>query len=44
MSLPASGRFDLVPVRPRVLSVRTIADVAPALGAALGLPSGMKPL
>lgn len=41
MSLPASGRFDLVPVRPRVLSVRTIADVAPALGAALGLPSGM---
>ncbi len=43
MSAPKSigkARFDLVPIKPRVLAVRTIADVAPALALSLGLPEG----
>ncbi|MFO0573147.1 MAG: ethanolamine utilization microcompartment protein EutL [Polyangia bacterium] len=38
-STPAA-RFQLVPIKPRVLAVRTIADVAPPLAASLGLSEG----
>lgn len=39
--VPVGPRMNLTPVRPRVLAVRTIADVAAPLAAALGLPPGM---
>lgn len=35
------SRFALVPAKPQVLAVRTIADVAAPLGESLGLPAGM---
>ena len=38
-SRPAA-RFQLVPIKPRVLAVRTLADVAPPLAASLGLSEG----
>lgn len=41
MKRPATARFNLVPIKPQVLAVRTIADVAPPLAASLGLPAGM---
>jgi ethanolamine utilization protein EutL len=37
---PIAARFALPPIKPQVLAVRTIADVAPPLAAALGLPAG----
>lgn len=38
--LPLPQRFALHPLKPQVLSVRTIAQVDPALAAQLGLPHG----
>lgn len=38
--LPLPQRFALHPLKPQVLSVRTIAQVDPALAAQLGLPAG----
>lgn len=39
---PGAGLVDLVPLRPQVLAVRTIADVDPGLAEALKLPAGKR--
>lgn len=39
---PLSARFSLPPLKPEVLSVRTIADLQPELASALGVPEGKR--
>lgn len=39
---PLAARFALPPLKPEVLSVRTIADLQPELASALGVPEGKR--